>query len=223
MERIKLLRYINVATLISVAAFNTLDCISHDRAVVWYFAFVVPFILMALIMFVVKNYKINAVFYAICGLVIAATGSMGNFSGAIFLIFSIYIFNTTLTNYILTSSCATVIVARYLFAGYSIPDTVNMLAAHAFTFGVYFVLIHPKPPAKPVIARVDDTTIDIVRYLKDGLRPKEIAPLVCLAPGTVSQRLSRARKRFGCGNNTELCEIFDDTGYFGKKLDKSDR
>ena len=223
MERVKLLRYLNVAALLLVATFNSMDCFFSQKPLSRYLFFVVPFVIAAAVLVLWRNYKTTAGIYAFFGLTMTLTGSTGNFSGVIFLIFSIYIFNTAITNYALIGLASTVITARYLFMGYTIPDTLNLFVAYVFTFGVYFILIHPKPPAKPVIARVDDTTIDIVRYLKDGLRPKEIAPLVCLAPGTVSQRLSRARKRFGCGNNAELCEIFDDTGYFGKKLDKSDR
>ncbi len=221
MERIKLLRYMNVATLVSVATFNTFDCISHGRSVVWYFAFVVPFILMALIFAIVKTYKINAIFYAVCGLVITATGSMGNFSGAIFLVFSIYIFNTPITNYILTSSCAAVIVARYLFAGYSIPDTVNMFAAHAFTFGVYFVLIHPKPAEKPVVLPIDDDTIEIVQLLKRSRKPKEIADIMNLSIDQVRYRIRKARERYDCKDDLELYGKLQNAGIISKNIDNT--
>lgn len=220
MESVKLLRYINITAMVAVAFFNLLDCIDQKVGAWEYFAFCAPFVVGAVLLMIFRGYKVNAVFYALAGIVIALTGSMGNFSGAIYLVFSIYIFNSTITSCLLIIGYSVAIAARYLLKGHTIPDVANMFAAYAFTIGIYFVLIHPKPQAKPVIARVDDITIDIVRYLRDGKRPKEIAPLVYMEPGAVYQRLSRTRKQFGCGSDPELCKIFDDAGYFGVKVDK---
>ena len=206
--------------MVAVAFFNLIDCIDQKVGVSEYLAFCAPFVAGAVILAVVKSYKINAIFYALAGIVIALTSGMGNFSGAIYLVFSIYIFNSIKTSCVLIIGYSVAIAARYLFNDYTISDVANMFAAYAFTVAIYFVLIHPKPPQKSVIARVDDTTIAIVRYVSEGKKPKEIGSLVFMEPGTVSQRLSRARKQFGCGNDTELCMLFDRRGYFSQDVDK---
>ena len=110
-----------------------------------YLAFCAPFVVGSVMLLIFKGYKINAVFYALAGVIIALTGSMGNFSGAIYLVFSIYIFNSTLTSCVLIRGYTVAISARYLLMGYTIPDVANMFAAYAFTVAIYFVLIHPNP------------------------------------------------------------------------------
>lgn len=205
MERVKLLRFINVAALFLVASFNALDCYVNNRGVTRYLLFVIPFFIIALLVLFWKNYKLNAVLYALCGIIIAYTGNTGNFSGAIFLIFSIYIFNTQLTNIILLSACALSITSRYLFMDYTIPDTMNQFVSYAFTFGIYFILIHPK--SDPAISLIDDDALEILQYIKQGKKSKEIADILNLTYDQVRYKMKKAKEAYGC--NTEM-------GLYGK-------
>jgi DNA-binding NarL/FixJ family response regulator len=211
----------NVAALLLVASFNLIDCISANKALDRYLLFVLPFVCVAIVPLLWRNYKVNAVLYAACGLVATATGSTGNFSGAIFLVFSIYIFNTALTNYTLSAACAVIIAAKHVFLGFTIPEVVNLFVVYAFVFGIYFILIHPKPEPKPIVARVDDTDIEIVNYLQDGMQAKEIGAEIGLSPSAVYKRIERARVKYFCDSNIELAQKFVRLGLISPKTDNS--
>ena len=99
-------------------------------------------------------------------------------------------------------------------------NTINLFIAYAFSFGVYFVLIHPKSESKPVLSKVDEDTIKIVGYIRDGKKVKEIAELVYLSNDAVYSRLSRARKLYECENTAQLCELFVGFGFLEPKFDK---
>ena len=219
-ERIKILRFINALAMLSVASFNALDCYVNSRGAERYLLYVAPFFILGLLVLFWKNYKVNAVLYAAAGVIIALTGGNGNFSGAIFLIFSIYIFNTFKTMLALLVLTAISIVSRCVFLDYTIPDTINLFIAYAFSFGVYFVLIHPKSESKPVLSKVDEDTIKIVGYIRDGKKVKEIAELVYLSTDAIYSRLSRARKLYECENTAQLCELFVVLGFLEPKFDK---
>ena len=200
MERIKQLRYINIAAMTLVAGFNLVDGIHHHTEVVRLLLFTVPFVAVAVALFFIKTYKINAVVYAISGLLVAATGGTGNFSGAIFLIFSFYIFNTAVTNWILLFLCAGVLTVKYLFAGYTIPDMLNQIVAYAFTFGIYFVLMHPRGK----VAGLDEDEEEIIQCMSEGMRVKEIADQMNLTANAIYKRQRKLREKYKCGSNAEL-------------------
>jgi hypothetical protein len=206
--------------MILVAVFNVVDGIDQGKGAAECLLFSAPFLVAAGVLIFAKSYKVNAWLYAAAGLAITATGSKGNFAGAIYIIFSFYIFNSAITNYALVGVTVFTIVCRYLFMGHSVPATINLLIAYAFTFGVYFVLMHPKPEPKPVVAHVDDVTIEVVKYVQDGKRIKDIASLVCLEPSTVYQRLRRAREKYHCDSNQALYKAFDKLGFFSQKIDR---
>jgi hypothetical protein len=166
-DNLKILRYINITAMILVAVFNVVDGIDQGKGAAECLLFSAPFLVAAGVLIFAKSYKVNAWLYAAAGLAITATGSKGNFAGAIYIIFSFYIFNSAITNYALVGVTVFTIVCRYLFMGHSVPATINLLIAYAFTFGVYFVLMHPKPEPKPVVAHVDDVTIEVVKYVQD--------------------------------------------------------
>lgn len=194
---------------------NVLDCITQKVGVDEWLMFVAPFLLLAALLYFLKNSKmVIAGIYSLCALLITFTGSTGNFSGAIFLVFAIYIFNSSAVTVILLSLSAVAIAARYVFMGYTIPDTLNLFVAYAFVLGVYFILMHPKKETRIVVADIDATTIQIVKYLQDGMRVKDISENVYLSDSAIYQRLHRAREMYRCGNNVELYERFDELGYF---------
>lgn len=214
MESIKTLRMVNMTAVSLVALFNMLDFVHQQIGAVQYiFLYVAPFVLVAAALIFLKDYRINAILYAVSGIILAIVGSRGNFSGVIFLIFSIYIFNkpkSTVAILILTS---TAIASRCLFLGYSIPDTLNIFVAYAFTFAIYFVLIHPK---KSVVSLIDDDTLEVIRYIKVGKKPKEIAGIMNLTIHQVRYRLRKAKDSYDCKTDMELCTELQTRGIIDK-------
>lgn len=221
MESVRALRYVNIAALVLVAAHNAFDCIQQKVGAGEFVVFTVPFLLVAAFLCVFKHYKINALLYGIMGIVAAMTGSTGNFSGAIFLMFSIYIFRTPLSIALLLGACSIATTARYLFMDYTIPDTLNQFVVYGLVLAIYFILMHPKPEPRQVVAMVDDTDIEIVNYLQDGMQAKEISAEIGLSPSAIYKRIERARARYFCDSNIELAQKFARLGLISPKPDNA--
>lgn len=217
-ERIKIIRFINTLAMLSVASFNALDCYVNSRGANRYFLYVAPFFILSLVILLWKNYKVNAVLYAAAGIIIALTGGNGNFSGAIFLIFSIYIFNTFKTMSILLILTALSIVSRCVFLDYTIPDTINLFIAYAFSFGIYFILIHPKP--EPPVSLIDDDAIEILEHIKRGKKSKEIADILNLTYDQVRYKMKKAKEIYGCSTEMELYGKLKNLGIISKNMGK---
>ena len=133
----KEIRDANIAMMIVVAVLNAVDFFIEGASVARYAAFVAPFII-GLSSVIIKDYRTPAILYAIGGIVISATATKGNFSGALLLMFSIYIFNTPRTNYILIGGSLIAIVIGHLKGENTIPDIALMIAMYCFAFRIYF-------------------------------------------------------------------------------------
>lgn len=193
---------------------NIIDMISQESNLFEYFKFALPFAIAMGVIYFIKNYKVNAIVYALFGILTTLTGSTGNFSGAIFICFSIYIFNTKKTNIILILLMVLSTAANYTMKGFTIADSLNNFAAYMFTIIIYFILIHPKKPSMIYHPKLDEENIEILEHLAGGLTNKEIADHVFLSQNAVTKRLKTMRDNFNVKSNCQLIYDLSLKGFF---------
>jgi DNA-binding CsgD family transcriptional regulator len=193
---------------------NLLDMIVEQAGLIQYVVFVLPFVITIGSVLIFRGYKVNAFVYAIFGLLTTLGANTGNFSGAIFICFSLYIFNTKKTNVILIALLVVCIGANSTIRGFTVSDTLNNLNAYAFTVAVYYYLIHPRPAKIIESCKFDGENKEILEYLADGYSNKEIADKVYLTHNAVTKRLKTLRDNMGVRSNSQLVHVLTKKGYY---------
>lgn len=208
---------LNIVALVLVGAFNLIDCISERSPFLDYILYVLVFYLIAgFIIYAAKKnkYKWNALLFAILGIGTLLGNEPDNYSGAVFIMFSLYIFNSKKTNLILMAVMIITIVGKNIFFDLDITNTVNLFLVYAYVFLVYYILIHPKKPIIISGPNLDYENTKIVEYLVAGYTNKEIAYRVALTENAVTKRLLAIRSNFGARTNSQLSFILSKKGYF---------
>jgi hypothetical protein len=218
-EPVKALRHLNITAALLIAFINAIDCIDQNVGLWQYLAFAAPFLIFAGVLMAWKDYKVNAVVYAISGITQAAFGNPGDFSGAVLIMFSLYIYSSAKTNTMLLGSVTLAIISRHLFMGYTIPDTINLLVAYVFVLGVYFILMHPKPAPEPIVIKVDEEALETVQLLRSGMTVKEAAAEQGITQSGVYHRRDKVRKAYRCASNDELYMHLEKIGLVSVKTD----
>jgi len=172
-----------------------------------------------------KKYKNwNAILYIIQGLITTYIGFEGNFSGIVFIVFAVYIFNKdkfTITCIILTLLTLT---AKFAFKELTIGQVVNMLIIYTVVFLIYYILIHPKKPEieiNIICKELDSETVRIIQMLYSGETIKEIADKIYLTESAVTKRIYRANEIMNAKTRPHLIGICIEKGYIGKNMDKA--
>jgi len=209
-----------------VGTFNLLDCITKSSGFLDYILYVGIFIILAFITWICqryKKYKWNAIFYAVIGLGTILGNEIGNYSGAVFIIFSIYIYHSLKTDIILSFMILIIAVAKNMFFDFGIEATINLILVYSMIFTIYYILIHPKSKQSKIVycPHLDETDIQIVQNLYQSCIYKEIAPLVDLKEGAVARRVSRLRQRMNVGSTQELIVKCLQMGYILPNVDKA--
>jgi DNA-binding CsgD family transcriptional regulator len=156
------------------------------------------------------------------GILSTLMGLEDNATGAIFLIYSFYIFHTTKSNIIIMCLTLVAIVCKFMFFGFTIAQAINMILAYIYIFLIYYILIHPKSDnKKPVICpKLDYQTVEILQNLYEGINIKQIAYDIFLSEDAVSKRIQRAKKTMGAKSREHLLAICRENGYIGLNIDK---
>jgi DNA-binding CsgD family transcriptional regulator len=217
---------LNNITIICVCLFNLFKGIATNKPLAGYFIYVLPFFILFTfntINQLKKWYKGNAILYAVLGIGTLLGNEPANYSGAIFIIYSFYIFNSFRTNIVLFSVVFISIVAKNIFHGIDVNNTINLIISYAFTFSIYYILIHPKPkPERKILfcPHLDEKDLIIVEKLSQSYIHKQIAPLVGLNPGAVSRRISRMYEKLGVHSAPGLVAKCLELGYIKRNVDK---
>lgn len=208
---------INMACLFLIGTVNLINGIATGKGFLYFcgYSFIFYAVLLITYIFKIKSkYKWNALLYALMGLAVTYTGYEGNFSGAIFILFSIYIFNTNKSNLILSISTLLIITSKFALKSFTIGETVNMFIIYSLVFIIYFILIHPKNPSMIYNPKIDEENSQIIELIAAGKTNKEIADKVYLTQNAVTKRLKTMRDNFQVKSNCELIYILTKKGYF---------
>ena len=120
---------INSVIILLVSIFNLFKGLIHKEGIIYFLLYVAVFIpVLGFNEYSRRknNYRWNAILYAFLGLATILGNEAGNYSGAAFILFSVYIFNTSRTNIILSILTAIMIVAKNIFFGFEITNTMNL-------------------------------------------------------------------------------------------------
>jgi DNA-binding CsgD family transcriptional regulator len=196
--------WINDITFLCVMLFNLFKGIVYKNNTVYFLYHVVPFV-PALILNIYfqkkKQYKWNAFIYAVIGICSIFGNGTANYSGAVFIIFSFYIFNSRITNIILFTITLVSIVAKNMIFGFTLNNLIGHIIVFGFSFLIYYILIHPKNiETSPSI---DYELSEIIKMKSQGLTTKEISDRLYVSPDAVMKKWSRSRKDDGCDNDVQ--------------------
>lgn len=218
-----LLNKVNVYIFLLVGIFNMFTGIFTNKPLIGYTYNVVPFFLFAIFAFKYRNIKANAYLFALIGILVTILGVEDNATGAIFLIFSFYIFNKPISNLIIIGLTLIAVVCKFMFLEFTISQAVNMILAYVYIFAIYYILIHSKPTTQKIIycQNLDPETVQIIQYLADGYIYKEIAPIVELTEAAIRKRITRARELMQTKSTTELVIKCHKLEYIRYKIDKT--
>ena len=214
----KSLYILNILALVLVGAFNLIDCISDKSPFLDYILYVFVFYVIAgFVIYAAKKnkYKWNALLFAILGIGTLLGNEPDNYSGAVFIIFSLYIFNSRKSNLILLTVMIITIVAKNIFFSLDITNTVNLFLVYIYVFLIYYILIHPKKPN--IYTGLDEITREIIEYKMAGWSTKAVADKVCLSIDAVQKRISRACAKYEAGNLAQLVYKLMKKGYISQE------
>lgn len=168
--------------------------------------YIIPFILVSLILLIFRKRQtnINKYIMLILGLIITLAGNAGNFSGAIFIIYSIHLDPGRNKTIVKLGLIIVAITCKSLYMDIHTIQIVNLLFIHMLCYGYYYVLYTEKKVI--TIKEIEDQTEQIITYLRDGFEIKEIAVKTCLSPAAVSKRINRLRDREGCRTTYQLMD-----------------
>lgn len=223
----KLLTQINASVLIIVASVNFINLINVGGS---YFKWITDvFFIYSLGLFTIfairkRLYKWNALLYALLGIGTIFGNDIGNYSGAVFIVFSVYILNTQITNIILVTVVAICIVAKNVFFGFGITNTANLIIVYTFVFLIYFFTI--RADQKRLESGNASLTINkdiylvphekqLLNLMAQGKNYKEIAEIFEKSQNTITTWKSALFVKFQAESNEQLMFKF---GLYSKLL-----
>lgn len=164
------------------------------------------FIILSIYLILNKKikYKANAVIFYLYSIILLFTDSQSDLTFTVFLIFSLYIFNTfktIITMIMVTSLC---ILIKYLINDYSLVWFLTYLIGTAFVVSIYYVLIHPKDNIIVRSSFIDYTNEQIIKMTINGYSRKEISEKLYISSDAVSKRIARLKRDFGFKNGTNM-------------------
>jgi DNA-binding CsgD family transcriptional regulator len=198
------LYYLSSAVFIYNAVLNCIDCIYDKSGIkdyILYVGLLLLFVPLTLIFKKYKKFKWNAFVFAFIGIGILLDNNPKDHAGVEFIIFSMAIYSTWLTNLILLSIISIIIVVRNVIADMGITYTLNILIVYAFSFIAYYILFHSKIK---ITADLGKETKTIIKYLVSGKKPKEIADILYMETDAVNKQIQRARDKLGYENNEQM-------------------
>lgn len=220
MERLNSLTKINLLAILFVIIMNTLIVVSDKMDYINIIIYILPFIIVGLVLLLFREYqsKISKYLMLILGLIITLFGNPGNFSGAIFIIYSIHLDPGRNKTIIKLGLLIVAITCKTLIIDISTVQTVSLLFINGLCYAYYYILFTEKKVI--TINEIEDQTEQIIDYLIDGFEIKEIAVKTCLSPAAVSKRINRLRDKEGCRTTIQLIAKLSIDRHLSKKIDR---
>lgn len=219
-ERIGNLTKIHFLGLGYIAIMNSLSIAIRGYSISYILTYILPFIITAIIFFIFRKKEkiLSDIGFFILGLIMSFIGTSGNFSGIIFILFSIYI-NPNRNETIIKLLLITVSVAcKSLAIDVTGIQIINLLAIHYLCLGYSYVLFSDKKVI--TITEIEDQTEQIMNYYMSGDTIKEIAVKTCMTPAAVNKRIARLREKSNCRTVPELVAKLSILRQHDKKIDK---
>lgn len=211
-------RGLNIASIITMSILgisNLITGITESRPFYQWFIYVGMFLAAACLIFIFEKYitpKIMALFFILLSVLSIILGDNGNLTGATFLIFSIYIFESKKVSLIALALTFVVILIKSVWSGFTVPQTMNYLLGYGYILSIYFLLIHPKP-LRSISSEIDYETAEVIKMVISGLSYKEIADRLTISTSAVSKKLERCRARFNAKSNEHLVALLVSKGH----------
>jgi hypothetical protein len=180
----------------------------YDRFIIY----VIPFIIVLFFYFFVKtSLQYDPYIFFICSILCILAGNWGNLSGTVFLIFSLYAIKYKGMILLLFAILILTIILKFVFLmrDGSILDVIQYCIGFEFVLLIYFNMMHPK---RNFVLQEDKINIQILDYLIQGYKIKEIAVRLNLTYNAVAKRLEKMRIKYSCSNNTQMICSFMKTG-----------
>ena len=203
---------INSSFSVLIFFINLFDQIIKNQSLINRAHYTVPFLFFPIFFWIFrKKYKFNAYFYlGMSILAMLTTSETANLTGFIFLLFSLYIFQSIRTNTIILISTVIAICSK-IFLGFSAMQIFALIIGYAYCLIIYYILIHPKKPN--IYTGLDEITREIIEYKMAGWSTKQVADKVCLSTDAVQKRISRACDKYDAGNLAQLVYKLMKKGY----------
>lgn len=219
-ERISNLTKVNLSALGFITVMNTLSIFIDGFDWVYIATYVAPFILIIGALYLLRKWQsqITCYFLLIAGIIVILVGNNGNFSGAIFIIFSIHLDPGRNKTIFKLALMAITIAIKSLLIQITTIQLINLMFIHFLVYIYYYVLFTEKKTV--TIYEIEDQTDQIIDYLMAGLTIKEIGIKTCLTPAAVTKRINRLRDSENCKTTYQLMAIMSQKRQTGKKIDK---
>ncbi len=206
---------INIIAFIIVMVINVFDQISRSQSLAGRAIYTLPFLILIALCYIFRNkYKFNAyLYFGMSLLALMTTSEAGNLTGLIFLIYSLYVFQSFKTNMIVVI-ITSIGIASKIFFGFTAMEIAGTYLGYVYCLLIYYILIHPKKPTVVPAHDLDQDNRKIVEYLVAGYNNKEIAYRVALTENAVTKRLKAMRDHFEVRTNSQLSYELSLKGFF---------
>ena len=203
---------INVFIFTILSGVNIFNLISMGNIVSSKALYVIPLLLIPILCIIFRNkYKFNAFLYAAMSIIcLMTTSEAGNLTGIVFLLYSLYIFQSFKTNIIILGITVLTIASK-MFFGFTSMQVIILFIGYIYCLLIYYILIHPKKPN--IYTGLDEITREIIEYKMAGWSTKQVADKVCLSTDAVQKRISRACDKYDAGNLAQLVYKLMKKGY----------
>ncbi len=203
---------INIVVFAVIMAANLFNQISEGKSIIGRGLYTLPFLILIALCIIFRNkYKFNAyLFLGMSFLSLMTTSEPGNLTGIVFLIYSLYIFQTFKMNIIIIIVTA-IGLASKIFFGFTPMQVFSTSLGYVYCIIIYYILVHPKKPN--IYTGLDEITREIIEYKMAGWSTKAVADKVCLSTDAVQKRISRACDKYDAGNLAQLVYKLMKKGY----------
>lgn len=143
-------------------------------------------------------------------------GDNGNITSATMLCFAFYLIPKRALIIAGITSMFAAIIVKAVISGFTVAQSLNYLAAHAWVLGIYFLVIHPKP-LEVSHKDLDAETLETIRLSIKGKTHQEIADIQDISTAAVSKRITRAVKKVNAASVLDLAIMVVKTGQVSLK------
>ena len=213
------LNTLNAAFFILVSAANIANCIIESKPLWEYFAYSLPLILAAVIIYIFKNKitpKITAGIFLAFSILSIVFGDHGNLTGSVFLCFALYVFANMRLSIVVGVMTVLVILGKSVIAHWTVPQVINYMSAYTYILAVYWILIHPKERTVECDS-LDYVTMGVIKMVIAGTNRKEIADRLDITESGITKKLKSAREKMTARSTEELVLILAEKGHIGLK------
>ena len=212
MDRLKVYN-INIFVLSLISILNIYTGIIEKMDFIYYVYYVLPFIISLIIYSFFRNYIIDALLFIIASSLSIFISSWGSLTSPIFLCFAFYCLDDKKI-IVITCFCTliTIISKMIMDENGTIIRTIMYIIGYSYIILIYYILIHPKKSYNILIDE-DKINLEIISFLIQGNRIKEIANKVYLSENAITKRIEKMRVKYNCRNNEQLVYSFTEKGY----------